>query len=46
MPCSEAFVSFLEVNTGIELLFFLQKNTMQWFFSLVFTKKTKQKTHT
>lgn len=31
MPFSEALVSFPEVNTGIELFVFLQKNRMQWF---------------
>lgn len=37
---------FSEVNTGIELLFFLQKNMMQGFFHWVKTKrKKKQETH-
>lgn len=35
---------FSEVNTGIELLFFLQKNMMQGFFHFFYWVKTKRKT--
>lgn len=36
---------FSEVNTGIELLFFLQKNMMQGFFFTFFTGLRQKEKH-